>query len=73
MGAAELAYIQSDPVEPIREGLLASAARATVRPGPSSLAKIMTDPIWWFYLYWLPKFLDGNFNVDLSDCGSRSS
>jgi len=22
-----------------------------------SLAKMMTDPIWWFYLFWLPKFL----------------
>jgi MFS transporter, ACS family, hexuronate transporter len=22
-----------------------------------SLGKMMTDPIWWFYLFWLPKFL----------------
>ena len=22
-----------------------------------SLGKMMTDPVWWFYLFWLPKFL----------------
>ena len=26
----------------------------------------MTDPIWWFYLFWLPKFLDSGFGVKLS-------
>ncbi len=28
--------------------------------------KVMTDGIWWFYLYWLPKFLDARFGVDLA-------
>ena len=27
--------------------------------------KVLTDGIWWFYLYWLPKFLDVRFNVKL--------
>jgi ACS family hexuronate transporter-like MFS transporter len=26
----------------------------------------MTDPIWWFYLYWLPKFLNERHHLDLS-------
>jgi ACS family hexuronate transporter-like MFS transporter len=26
----------------------------------------MTDPIWWFYLYWMPKFLDSNFGIKLA-------
>jgi ACS family hexuronate transporter-like MFS transporter len=25
----------------------------------------LTSPVWWFYLYWLPKFLKNNFHVDL--------
>jgi ACS family hexuronate transporter-like MFS transporter len=25
----------------------------------------MADPIWWFYLYWLPKFLDTKYGVKL--------
>ena len=26
----------------------------------------MTDPIWWFYLFWLPKFLDARYGVKLA-------
>jgi ACS family hexuronate transporter-like MFS transporter len=33
------------------------------------LAKFLTDPIWWFYLYWLPKFLDGRFHLGLAHIG----
>jgi MFS transporter, ACS family, aldohexuronate transporter len=28
--------------------------------------KAMADPVWWFYLYWLPKFLDAKYGVKLS-------
>lgn len=28
--------------------------------------KSMTDPVWWFYLFWLPKFLDERWQVSLS-------
>ena len=34
-----------------------------------ALAKFLTDPIWWFYLYWLPKFLDGRFHLGLGHLG----
>lgn len=27
--------------------------------------KLMADPVWWFYLYWLPKFLDARYGVKL--------
>lgn len=27
--------------------------------------KFMTDPIWWFFLFWLPSWLSSRFNVDL--------
>lgn len=33
------------------------------------LAKALTDPIWWFYLYWLPKFLDQKYHLGLSHLG----
>jgi len=26
----------------------------------------MADPVWWFYLYWLPKFLDAKYGVKLA-------
>jgi ACS family hexuronate transporter-like MFS transporter len=30
------------------------------------VGKLMADPIWWFYLYWLPKFLDATYSVNLA-------
>jgi ACS family hexuronate transporter-like MFS transporter len=31
-----------------------------------SIAKGMTDPIWWFYLFYLPKYLNENYGLDLA-------
>lgn len=33
------------------------------------LARFVTDPIWWFFLYWLPKFLNSRYGIDLTDIG----
>lgn len=30
------------------------------------VGKLMADPVWWFYLYWLPKFLDAKYSVKLA-------
>ncbi|HVT38026.1 MAG TPA: MFS transporter [Gemmatimonadaceae bacterium] len=29
------------------------------------IGKAMADPIWWFYLYWIPKFLDARYGIKL--------
>ncbi len=34
-----------------------------------SLAKFLTDPIWWFYLFWLPSYFSARFHLDLSHLG----
>jgi ACS family hexuronate transporter-like MFS transporter len=34
-----------------------------------SLAKFCTDPIWYFYLFWMPKFLDARFHLGLAHLG----
>jgi ACS family hexuronate transporter-like MFS transporter len=34
-----------------------------------SIAKFLTDPVWWFYLYWLPKFLEQRYHVNLTHIG----
>lgn len=65
VSAQELAYIRSDPVEdtsPVSwvEVLRHRQAWAFV------LGKFLTDPVWWFYLFWLPKFLDTRFGVTLA-------
>jgi ACS family hexuronate transporter-like MFS transporter len=32
-------------------------------------AKFMTDPIWWFFLFWLPKFLHAKYGLSLLELG----
>jgi MFS transporter, ACS family, hexuronate transporter len=31
--------------------------------------KFLTDPVWWFYLFWLPGFLNRTYGVDLANLG----
>ena len=66
--ASELNYIQSDPSEP-------SVKIPWLRLLPHRqtwafvLGKTMTDPIWWFYLFWLPKFLYTTHGITLTKLG----
>ena len=34
-----------------------------------AVAKFLTDPIWWFYLFWLPGYFDSRFHLGLSHLG----
>jgi ACS family hexuronate transporter-like MFS transporter len=67
--SAELRHINQDPSE---------------KPGPSTpwiqllgyrqtwafaVGKFLTDPIWWFYLFWLPSYFSTRFHLDLSHLG----
>ena len=33
------------------------------------LGKFLTDPVWWFYLFWLPGYFSSRFKLDLSHIG----
>src|SRR5262245_42944010 len=54
---AELALIRSDPPESTTRVPWARLLRQR-QTWAFLLAKLMTDPIWWFFLFWLPKFLN---------------
>ncbi|MEP6951928.1 MAG: MFS transporter [Ginsengibacter sp.] len=32
-----------------------------------ALGKFLTDPVWWFYLFWLPAFLKAQYNITGTD------
>ncbi|HEX7286104.1 MAG TPA: MFS transporter [Candidatus Angelobacter sp.] len=68
LSAAELHYIQSDPSEPATQ-----IPWARLLPHRQTWAfligKFMTDPIWWFFLFWLPKFLNTNHGLVLTALG----
>ena len=34
-----------------------------------AVAKFLTDPVWWFYLFWLPSYFSAKFHLDLSHLG----
>jgi ACS family hexuronate transporter-like MFS transporter len=62
---AELAYILSDPAEPTARIPWPRLLR--FRQTWAFLAgKSLTDPIWWFYLFWLAKFLVSEHHLKLT-------
>lgn len=34
-----------------------------------ALGKFLTDPVWWFYLFWLPDYFNKSFKLDLTHIG----
>jgi ACS family hexuronate transporter-like MFS transporter len=65
---AELALIRSDPEDPAQRipWLRLLPHRQT---WAFAIGKFMTDPIWWFYLYWIPKFLHDKHGLSLLKLG----
>ena len=70
LSAQELALIRSGQEDAAPEQkfsylrlLSTRAARAFV------LGKFLTDPVWWFYLFWLPGFLNAKYGLDLIHLG----
>jgi ACS family hexuronate transporter-like MFS transporter len=69
LSPAELAYIHSDPPEEAG-AKTAWAKLITYRQTWAFLiGKFMTDPIWWFVMFWLPKFLDARYHLTLTALG----
>ena len=64
----ELAYINSDPPETTEK--IPWVSLLTFRQTWAfAIGKFLTDPIWWFYLFWLPGFLFEKFNWSLTSLG----
>ncbi|MDP4810122.1 MAG: MFS transporter [Saprospiraceae bacterium] len=68
---AELAHIHSDNEEdtsnekPLSWGTLFRVRQTYV----FIIGKLLTDPIWWFFLFWLPSYFSTSFNLDLKKPG----
>lgn len=68
LSPAEFAYINQDVPEQLAK-IPWKRLLGFKQTWAYALGKFLTDPIWWFYLYWLPKFLDGRFHLGLSHLG----
>ncbi|WP_045739070.1 MFS transporter [Xanthomonas sp. MUS 060] len=69
LSAAELTHIRSDPPEPIRQLSWAQLLRHR-QAWAFVVAKFLTDPVWWFFLFWLPKFLHDKYGLGLLQLGA---
>jgi ACS family hexuronate transporter-like MFS transporter len=59
LGAQEMAFIRSDKDEDNRGGKIPWLSLLTYRQTWSFIiAKFLTDPVWWFFLIWLPDFFN---------------
>jgi ACS family hexuronate transporter-like MFS transporter len=69
LSAAELAYINQDPPEKKGPSTPWLKLLSVPQTWAYSIPKFLTDPIWWFYLYWLPGYFSDKFHLDLLHLG----
>src|SRR5439155_1649100 len=62
----ELAHIRSDPPDPENIRVPWIRLLGFRQTWAVAAGKLLADPIWWFYLYWLPKFLDARYGIRLA-------
>ena len=65
LGAAELAHIRSDAQEAARRVPWARVLGYR-QTWALVLGKGLTDPVWWFLLFWLPKYFASAFHLQLT-------
>lgn len=68
LAKAEFLHIRQDPPDKS-----AKVAWSQVFPKKQTWAyaigKFLTDPVWWFFLFWLPKFLNQQYGLTLDRMG----
>jgi len=67
--AVELRHIYQEAAEELGPSLPWRRLLGCRQTWAYSAAKFLTDPIWWFYLFWLPSYFSAKFNLNLSHLG----
>lgn len=69
LSAEELAYIESDKDETVDNEHTPKMSWGKLLSYKQTWAyvvgKFLTDPIWWFYLFWLPDFFESVYHIKL--------
>ncbi|MBL7697932.1 MAG: MFS transporter [Chitinophagaceae bacterium] len=68
VGKAEFDYIHSDAPEQVsEEGIKIGWGKILGFRQTWSFVfgKMLTDPVWWFYLFWIPSFFNTTYGLDL--------
>ncbi|HEY9343268.1 MAG TPA: MFS transporter [Hanamia sp.] len=71
LSSAEFEYIHSDKDETAEQeiaGAKISWAKllSYKQTWAFAIGKFLTDPVWWFYLFWLPDFLESEYNLTIT-------
>jgi MFS transporter, ACS family, hexuronate transporter len=69
LSVEEFSYIHSDKDEPIsHETVRVSWAKllSYKQTWAFAIGKFLTDPVWWFYLFWLPDFLESQYHLTIT-------
>jgi ACS family hexuronate transporter-like MFS transporter len=69
INSLELDLIKSDTEEDLEKPTSIWKIIRTRKVWAIAIGKFMTDPIWWFFLYWLPKFLHTTYGLTLDKIG----
>lgn len=73
LGAAELKFIESDTEE--QKGTVGDDSQAKMswfqllkfkQTWAFAIGKLLTDPIWWFYIFWLPDFFESMYQMKIT-------
>ena len=66
---AELAYIESDRDEVINDPIIKprwSQLFHLRQTWAFVIGKFLTDPVWWFYLFWIPSYFNSTYHLNLT-------
>lgn len=71
LSADELLYIESDKdetaeAEKAGEKISWGKLLSYKQTWAFAVGKFLTDPVWWFYLFWLPDFLESQYHLTLT-------
>lgn len=68
LSPAEFNYIHSDKTEPVTDDAKSISWGKILRYRQSwafVLGKFLTDPVWWFYLFWVPSYFNTTYHLDI--------
>jgi ACS family hexuronate transporter-like MFS transporter len=69
LAAAEMRYINEGAVEAPRPATPWLRLLGFRQTWGFAIGKALTDPIWWFFLFWLPDFFSKRYGLDLKNIG----
>lgn len=69
LSRTELAYIRSGTTTASSEKIPYARLVSSRAAWGFMAGKFLTDPVWWFFLFWIPSFLNRTYQLDVASLG----